>query len=92
MAYGRRARRMLHHLAPSGCAADLKAWTDYPTRADPRQTVHRRDTEAEAAALACLDLFMSTWNARDGQAHAQAFNFPSVRIANHPPATVLIRR
>jgi hypothetical protein len=39
-------------------------------------------TEAEAGAMACLDAFMATWNARDLTAHAATFNYPSVRIAS----------
>merc|ERR1712113_471123 len=53
---------------------------------------HRRDVEAEAHALKCLDLFMDTWNARDGVAHAAAFNFPSYRIAGHPPTMTVITK
>ena len=39
-------------------------------------------TVAIAAATKCLDDFMSAFNARDPQAHARTFNFPSIRIAS----------
>jgi len=39
-------------------------------------------TAAIAAATKCLDDFMSAFNARDPQAHARTFNFPSIRIAS----------
>ena len=39
-------------------------------------------TEAETAAMQCLDAFMAAWNARDVAAWAATFNYPSVRIAN----------
>ena len=39
-------------------------------------------TGAIAAATRCLDDFMSAFNARDPQAHARTFNFPSIRIAS----------
>jgi hypothetical protein len=39
-------------------------------------------TEAESGAMACLDEFMATWNARELTAHAATFNYPSVRIAS----------
>lgn len=34
------------------------------------------------AALACLDAFMEAWNARDVDAWAATFNYPSVRLAS----------
>jgi len=40
------------------------------------------NTGAIAAATKCLDDFMSAFNARDPQAHARTFNFPSIRIAS----------
>jgi hypothetical protein len=40
-------------------------------------------TEFETAALACLDDFMAAWNARDVQAFAATFNYPSIRIASN---------
>jgi hypothetical protein len=54
--------------------------------------------ESVSAALACLDDFMSAFNARDLVAWEKAFNFPSVRLASnqlviidkfgwHPPDT-----
>jgi hypothetical protein len=39
-------------------------------------------TDAETAALRCLDDFMSAWNARDLTAFSATFNYPSVRIAS----------
>jgi hypothetical protein len=35
------------------------------------------------AAMACLDLFMKGFNARDVALYDQAFNFPSVRLASN---------
>ena len=35
------------------------------------------------AAMACLDLFMKGFNARDVAVYDQAFNFPSVRFASN---------
>jgi hypothetical protein len=35
------------------------------------------------AAMACLDLFMKGFNARDVTTYDQAFNFPSVRFASN---------
>lgn len=39
-------------------------------------------TAAINAAMKCLDDFMAAFNARDPEAHAKTFNFPSVRIAS----------
>lgn len=33
-------------------------------------------------AMACLDAFMDAWNARDVDAWAATFNYPSVRLAS----------
>ena len=38
--------------------------------------------EAAAAAMACLDDFMTAFNARDVKAFEATFNFPSVRLAS----------
>ena len=38
--------------------------------------------EAVAAARACLDAFMTAFNARDVAAFEATFNFPSVRLAS----------
>lgn len=38
--------------------------------------------EAVAAAQACLDVFMTAFNARDVAAFEATFNFPSVRLAS----------
>jgi hypothetical protein len=35
------------------------------------------------AAMACLDLFMKGFNARDVEVYDQSFNFPSVRFASN---------
>ena len=37
---------------------------------------------AETDAMRCLEDFMSAWNARDVEAFAATFNYPSVRIAS----------
>jgi hypothetical protein len=37
---------------------------------------------SESDALQCLEDFMSAWNARDLEAFAATFNYPSVRIAS----------
>ncbi len=39
-------------------------------------------TDHEIAALACLDDFMSAWNAWDLARSAATFNYPSVRLAS----------
>lgn len=88
----RRCNTLLGHLAalPASGDSTIPSWATFPTRADPKQTVHRRNVEAEEAAIACLDLFMNTWNARDEAAHQHSFNLPSVRIAGHPPKVRMI--
>ncbi|MDP3489097.1 MAG: hypothetical protein Q8R71_03080 [Phenylobacterium sp.] len=42
-----------------------------------------RNAESEAAAMACLDAFMTAFNARDMKAFEQTFNFPSIRLASN---------
>jgi hypothetical protein len=42
-----------------------------------------RNTQSEAAAMACLDAFMTAFNARDIKAFEQTFNFPSIRLASN---------
>ena len=42
-----------------------------------------RNPEAEAAAMACLDAFMTAFNARDIAAWEHTFNFPSIRLASN---------
>ncbi len=42
-----------------------------------------RNEQSEAAAMACLDAFISAFNARDMQAFEQTFNFPSIRLASN---------
>ncbi|MFP5449422.1 MAG: hypothetical protein ACLGHU_11825 [Alphaproteobacteria bacterium] len=42
-----------------------------------------RNPESEAAAMACLDAFMTAFNARDIGAFEQTFNFPSIRLASN---------
>ena len=42
-----------------------------------------RNAQSEAAAMACLDAFMTAFNARDMQAFEQTFNFPSIRLASN---------
>ncbi len=42
-----------------------------------------RNPEAEAAAMACLDAFMTAFNARDIAAWEDTFNFPSIRLASN---------
>lgn len=39
-------------------------------------------TDPVAGARACLDAFMDAWNARDVDAWAATFNYPSVRLAS----------
>lgn len=39
-------------------------------------------TDHEITAMACLDDFMSAWNARDVAGWAATFNYPSVRLAS----------
>jgi hypothetical protein len=48
-----------------------------------------RGREAEiAAAMKCLDEFMTAFNARDVEAFEKTFNFPSVRIASNKLAII----
>ncbi|MDP1617417.1 hypothetical protein [Phenylobacterium sp.] len=42
-----------------------------------------RNEPSEAAAMACLDAFMTAFNARDMKAFEQTFNFPSIRLASN---------
>ncbi|MDO8902111.1 MAG: hypothetical protein Q7V15_12225 [Phenylobacterium sp.] len=42
-----------------------------------------RNAQSEAAAMACLDAFMTAFNARDMEAFEQTFNFPSIRLASN---------
>jgi hypothetical protein len=42
-----------------------------------------RNPEAEACAMACLDAFMTAFNARDIAAWEDTFNFPSIRLASN---------
>ncbi|MBW0151718.1 MAG: hypothetical protein KXJ53_10940 [Phenylobacterium sp.] len=42
-----------------------------------------RNAQSEAAAMACLDAFMTAFNARDIKAFEQTFNFPSIRLASN---------
>ncbi|MDX5331444.1 MAG: hypothetical protein LPK04_09650 [Caulobacteraceae bacterium] len=42
-----------------------------------------RNPEAEAAAMACLDAFMTAFNGRDIAAWEDTFNFPSIRLASN---------
>jgi hypothetical protein len=39
-------------------------------------------TAAISAAMKCLDDFLAAFNARDSEAHAKTFNFPTVRFAS----------
>lgn len=39
--------------------------------------------QSEAAAMACLDAFMTAFNSRDMRAFEQTFNFPSIRLASN---------
>lgn len=42
-----------------------------------------RNAQSEAAAMACLDAFMTAFNSRDITAFEQTFNFPSIRLASN---------
>ena len=42
-----------------------------------------RKAQSEAAAMACLDAFMTDFNGRDMPAFEQTFNFPSIRLASN---------
>lgn len=42
-----------------------------------------RNQPAEDAAMACLDAFMTAFNARDIGAFEKTFNFPSIRLASN---------
>ena len=41
------------------------------------------NAQSVAAAMQCLDDFMTAFNARDIAAWQQTFNFPSVRLASN---------
>lgn len=41
------------------------------------------NAQSEAAAMACLDAFMTAFNGRDMPAFEQTFNFPSIRLASN---------
>lgn len=40
------------------------------------------------AAMACLDAFMTAFNARDVKAFERTFNFPSIRLASNTMAII----
>lgn len=42
-----------------------------------------RNAQSEAAAMACLDAFMTAFNSRNITAFEQTFNFPSIRLASN---------
>jgi len=42
-----------------------------------------RNEQSEAAAMACLDAFMTAFNGRDMEAFEKTFNFPSIRLASN---------
>ncbi|MBA4794072.1 hypothetical protein [Phenylobacterium sp.] len=42
-----------------------------------------RNAQSESAAMAVLDAFMTAFNARDMEAFAKTFNFPSIRLASN---------
>eukprot|EP01084_Bolivina_argentea_P197843 338945_1 len=69
---------------------NLRSWQTYSVTADKRQTVNRRHVAAEKAALACLDRWLSAFNARDAKAFEDSFNFPSYRLVNNPPRMIEI--
>ena len=46
------------------------------------------DATSIAAAQACLDAFMTAFNARDLPAFERTFNFPSVRLASNTLAII----
>jgi hypothetical protein len=45
-------------------------------------------SESIAAAMACLDAFMTAFNARDVKAFEATFNFPSIRLASNTLAII----
>ena len=61
------------------------SWDSYPVVADKSQTLHRRNSAAENAALECLDRFMTAFDAKDPKAIKDTFNFPSYRLVGNPP-------
>ena len=65
-------------------------WEAYPVKRDKRQLIHRRDLQAENAALDCLDRFMTSFNARDGAALENTFNFPTYRLVGNPPQMIVV--
>ena len=42
-----------------------------------------RNEQSEAAAMACLDAFMTAFNGRDMEAFEKTFNFHSIRLASN---------
>jgi hypothetical protein len=45
-------------------------------------------SDSIAAAMACLDAFMTAFNARDLKAFEATFNFPSIRLASNTLAII----
>lgn len=82
-------RQLLTAAAASLAAAPAVAKTARPVSAaeavaaamkKPELRPYRAQIEA---AMACLDLFMRGFNARDVATYDEAFNFPSVRLASN---------
>jgi len=70
-------------LAATPALAAEKPVTAAAAVAEAMKTKDFRPYRAQIeAAMACLDLFMKGFNARDIAVYDQAFNFPSVRFAS----------
>ena len=71
-------------LAATPALAAEKPVTAAAAVAEAMKTKDFRPYRAQIeAAMACLDLFMKGFNAKDADLYNQAFNFPSVRLASN---------
>jgi hypothetical protein len=58
-------------------------------KAPPVSPAHAKFAAEIAAAQACLDAFMTAFNARDLKAFEATFNFPHVRFASNTVRTIM---
>jgi hypothetical protein len=58
-------------------------------KAPPVSPAHAKFAAEVAAAQACLDAFMTAFNARDVKAFEASFNFPHVRFASNTVRTIM---
>ena len=60
-----------------------------PVKAPPVKPEHAKFAAEIGAAQACLDAFMTAFNARDLPAFEASFNFPHVRFASGKVTTIM---